>query len=71
MDQGTIDGEYIEWYKNGNIKLKKYCKYGLVLKMQEFEESGNIIKEKTELNESEKSIFEKRVKYYEGRSIHG
>lgn len=71
MDQGTIDGEYIEWYKNGNIKLKKYCKYGLVLKMQEFDESGNIIKEKTELNESEKSIFEKRVKYYEGRSIHG
>lgn len=69
MDQGTIDGEYIEWYENGNIKLKKYCKYGLVLKMQEFDESGNIIKEKTELNESEKSIYEKRVKYYEGRSI--
>lgn len=65
MDSGTIDGEHIEWYENGNIKLKEYCKYGLVLKMQEFDEDGNVIKEKKELNESEKSIYEKRVEYYE------
>lgn len=36
--------------------------------MQEFDESGNMIKEKTELNESEKTIYEKRVEYYEGQS---
>ena len=36
--------------------------------MQEFDERGNIIKEKTELNESEKSIYEKRVEYYEKQS---
>ena len=65
MDNGTIDGEHIEWYENGNVKLKEYCKYGLVLKMQEFDEEGNVIKEKIELNESEKAIYEKRVEYYE------
>ena len=65
MDNGTIDGEHIEWYENGIVKLKEYCKYGLVLKMQEFDEEGNVIKEKIELNESEKAIYEKRVEYYE------
>ena len=59
MDKGTIDGEKIVWYENGNVKLRKYCKYGLVLRMQEYDEKGNIIQEKTELNESEKSIYEK------------
>ena len=65
MDTGTIDGEYVEWYENGIVKLKEYCKYGLILKMQEFDENGNIIKEKTELNESEKSIYEKRRGFYD------
>ena len=69
MDKGTIDGEHIEWYENGNIKLKEYCKYGFVLKMQEFDENGNVIKEKVELSESEKSIYEKCVEYYERESI--
>ena len=23
MDTGTVDGERIEWYENGNVKLKK------------------------------------------------
>lgn len=68
MDTGTIDGEYIEWYENGKIKLKEVCKYGLVLQMQEFDESGNIIKEKKELRDYEKSIFEKSAAYYEGRT---
>ena len=70
MDTGTIDGEYIEWYENGNIKLKKDCKYGLVLKMQEFDESGNLLKEKKQLSDDEKCIFEKRVACYEGRTNH-
>ena len=26
MDNGTIDGEHIEWNENGNVKLKEYCK---------------------------------------------
>lgn len=54
MDTGTIDGDYLEWHENGNVKLKKYCKYGLVLKMQEFDEGGNLLKEKKELSEGEK-----------------
>ena len=70
MDTGTIDGEYIEWYENGNIKLKKDCKYGLVLKMQEFDEAGNLVKEKKKLNDGEKRIFEKRTAYYEKRTRH-
>lgn len=65
MDTGTIDGDYLEWHENGNVKLKKYCKYGLVLKMQEFDEGGNLLKEKKELSEGEKTIYEKRVAYYE------
>lgn len=46
MDTGTIDGNYIEWYEKGNIKLEKYCKYGLVLRMKEYNEEGNLLKEK-------------------------
>ncbi|MCM1057126.1 MAG: hypothetical protein NC517_05905 [Firmicutes bacterium] len=68
MDAGTIDGEYIEWHENGNVKLKKQCKYGLVLKMQEFDESGNLLKEKKELSDGEKRIFEKWAAHYEGRT---
>ncbi|WP_455717614.1 hypothetical protein [Anaerosporobacter sp.] len=67
MDKGTIDGEHIQWYKNGNVKLKEFCQYGFVLKMQEFDENGNIKKEKKELGKDEKSIYEKRVAYYEGK----
>ena len=71
MDCGTIDGEHIKWYENGNIKLKEYCKYGLVLKMQEFYEEGNVIDEKTELNEGEKEIYDKWAEYYENREKRG
>ena len=71
MDCGTIDGEHIKWYENGNIKLKEYCKYGLVLKMQEFDEEGNVIDEKTELNEGEKEIYDKWAEYYENREKRG
>ncbi len=71
MDMGTIDGEHIKWYENGNIKLKEYCKYGLVLKMQEFDEEGNVIDEKTELNEGEKEIYDKWAEYYENREKRG
>lgn len=67
MDTGTIDGEHTEWYENGTIKLKEFCKYGLVLRLQEFDENGNIIKEKKELSIDEKSIYEKRLAYYEGK----
>lgn len=65
MDTGTIDGEHIEWYENGNIKRREFCKYGLVLNMQEFDENGNKIKEKRELSDDERIIFEKRAAYYE------
>lgn len=65
MDTGTIDGEHIEWYENGNIKLNEFCKYGFVLRMQEFDADGNLIREKKELNKDEKNIYEKRASYYE------
>lgn len=67
MDTGTVDGEKVEWYENGNIKRKELCKYGLVLKMQEFDKDGNLINEKKGLNESEKSLYEKWRAYYEGK----
>ena len=66
MDTGTVDGERIEWYENGNVKLREYCKYGLVLRMQEFDEEGNLIKEKKELSEKEKIRHEKNLAYFEG-----
>lgn len=65
MDTGMVDGEYTEWYENGNVKLKKYCKYGFVLNMQEFDIAGNLIEEKKELTESEKISYEKMKKFYE------
>lgn len=68
MDRGTIDGEHIEWYENGNIKVKEFCKYGCVLKRKEFDENGNLIKEKKGLSEDEIGIYEKRVAYYEGQT---
>ena len=37
---------------------------------QEFDESGNLLKEKKQLSDDEKCIFEKRVACYEGRTNH-
>lgn len=68
MDTGTIDGEKVEWYENGKIKRKQTCKYGLVLKLQEFDEDGNLVKEKKDLSEGEKITYEKWRKHYEGNS---
>ena len=65
MNCGTVDGEYSEWYENGNVKKKEFCKYGIVLRMQEFNEQGDLVKEKKELSDDEKRIYEKRVSYYE------
>ena len=62
-----LSQDELKWYENGNIKLKEYCKYGLVLKMQEFDEEGNVIDEKTELNEGEKEIYDSWAEYYENR----
>ena len=71
MDEGTIDGEYIEWYENGNVKCTKNSKYGLMIQMKEYDIQGNIVEEKTELNEWEKGIFEKRQRLYEHRADEG
>ena len=65
MDNGTIDGEYIEFYENGKVRKKEFCKYGLILKMHEFDEKGNIIKEKKNLDKDEERILKNRMKYYE------
>lgn len=65
MDTGTIDGNHTEWYENGGIKLEKYCKYGLVLRLKEYDRQGNVVREKKELKEDEISIYEKWKKYYE------
>lgn len=46
----------------------EYHKYGLMLNLQEFDEVGNLIKEKKELEENEKIIFERREEYYKGKS---
>lgn len=69
MDTGTIDGNYTEWYENGTVKLEKYCQYGLVLRMKEYDEQGNLTREKKELREDEISIYEKRKKYYDEKEI--
>ena len=68
MDTGTIDGEFVELFENGNVKIKEICKYGLVLFMQEFNEKGELIKEKKELSYTEKQIYERWKDYYEGNA---
>lgn len=68
MDTGTVDGEKTEWYENGTIKIKESCKYGLVLKMQEFDSDGNLMNEKKDLSEDEKTIYEKRKAQYEAKT---
>lgn len=70
MDTGTVDGEDIEFYESGDIKKKKYYQYGLVLKMQEFDEAGNLINEKKDLKENEKIIYAKREEFSK-RQING
>lgn len=67
MASGTIEGEHTEWYENGSIKLVEYCKYGFVLKMQRFDENGNLIEEKNNLTDDEKRSYEKWSEYYDGR----
>ena len=58
MDGGTIDGEHIIWYENGTIKLRENCKYGLVLSMEEYDESGKMVREKKNLSENEIELYE-------------
>ncbi len=67
MDAGKIDGKHTEWYENGRIKLEEYCKYGLVLWLKEYDLQGNVIREKKELKDYEKGIYEKYRKEYENK----
>lgn len=59
MNGGTIDGEYVEYFEDGSIKLKKNCKYGLVITMHRYDENGHIIEEKNGLTESQKKLYDK------------
>ena len=63
MDTGVILGEKIEWYENGNIKRRQFCKYGIIFTMTEFDEEGNITKEKKQLTEREEKLYEKFEKW--------
>lgn len=63
--KGTIEGEYTVWYENGVIQKKEFYKYGIALWSKEMDMEGNIIKEKTELSDSEKKLLEKYIEWYE------
>lgn len=67
MDAGTIDGEHIVWFENGEVRKKEFCKYGMILWMREFDETGNLIREKLDLTEDEKIRYEKWKAHYEGK----
>lgn len=67
---GILDGQRVRFYETGKIKSCCVMDKGTIDGEHiEWYENGNIIKEKVELSESEKSIYEKRVKYYERESI--
>ncbi len=65
MDTATVEGEMVELYENGNVKLREYSQYGYTLRMQKFDVAGNLIDEKKELREDERAAYEKCVTYYE------
>ncbi|GAB6085909.1 toxin-antitoxin system YwqK family antitoxin [Alkaliphilus crotonatoxidans] len=65
MRRGQILGKNIVWYKNGNIKLIEYSKYGIVCSYEKFDEQGNMIDRKIEPNNVEKTLLEKYKKLYE------
>lgn len=59
MEKGTIDGKNILWFESGVVKLIAENKYGFRLHYLEWDESGNLIREKQEPTTFEKKMIEK------------
>lgn len=59
MKNGQIRGKRTEWYENGDIKFIEYCKYGVVISYEKWDEKGNLIDKKIEPNDSQKKLLEK------------
>ncbi|GFZ32146.1 hypothetical protein CSC2_26720 [Clostridium zeae] len=67
MRDGQILGKNIEWYENGSVKSIEYCKHGVVISFEKWDEKGNLINKKTEANDSEKKLLEKFESMYGAR----
>lgn len=59
MRKGQICGESIEWFEIGSVKAKEYCKYGIVISSEKWDEKGVLVYKKVEPNDFEKNLITK------------
>lgn len=64
MKKGTVCGESIEWFESGSVKSREYCKYGIVVSYEEWDENGNLVDKKTEPSDSHKKLLAKYEEMY-------
>lgn len=57
MQKGQIYGESIEWFESRIIKVREYCKYGIVTYSEKWDEKGVLVDKKVELNDFEKNLI--------------
>ncbi|MDQ0497026.1 toxin-antitoxin system YwqK family antitoxin [Paenibacillus brasilensis] len=59
MNKGVLLGRSTSWFENGAIKSIAECKYGFKLTYKEWDINGELITEKLEPSEFEKSMINK------------
>lgn len=64
MEYGTIVGKEETWFESGSLKSVAEYKYGVCLRLKEWNEEGNLIKEKLEPTENDLNIINRQKEWY-------
>ena len=64
MQRGRIYGVEKTWYSNGILKSEARYEYGVCLTSKEWDEEGNLIKNKSEPTEDDIKLRNSQEKYY-------
>ena len=64
MQRGRTFGIEKNWYNNGILKLEGRYEYGVCLTLKEWDEKGNLIKEKLEPTEDDIKLRDSQEKFY-------
>ena len=63
MQRGRTFGIEKNWYNNGILKSEGRYEYGVCLTLKEWDEKGNLIKEKSEPTEDDIKIRVRKKKF--------
>ena len=64
MQRGRTFGIEKNWYNNGILKSESRYEYGVCLTLKEWDEKGNLIKEKLEPTEDDIKLRDSQEKFY-------